>query len=226
MRISREHCEIELRNERLYVRCLEAARNPVYRLGEISKEFTVFSGETFRIGLTTFRLDSRTEDQGSDYDFDLDANLAELEMAETEGVDGDVEQLRDEIASLRSQLQADADAKRHEEEKGDEARREVDVLRQQLGELKEELNAAQSEIERMQFESGGKISESKEFKALRADVGALKSKVQSGEFLKVSDDDKTGESGADESPKRSPKGLDALRARLAREADERRERRG
>lgn len=251
MRISREHCEIELKNDRLYVRCLERARNPIYRLGEIAKEFTVFSGETFRIGLTTFRFDATKADEGSDCDFEVGESAAPIGMVETDRVDGEVEQLRDEIASLRAQLQADVTAKRSASQKGDSAKGNsakgnVEALRLQMDTLKQELNAAQLEIERLQREIGENVSDSTEFKALQADVEVLRGKVQSGEFLAVSAEAGDMQSDSDtpepakkvsqrrdapadpdtsESAKQAPKGLDALRARLAREANERRNRR-
>lgn len=253
MRISREHCDIELKNNRLYVRCLDQARNPIYRLGEIAEQFTLHPGETFRIGLTTFRLNSASSDdwdRNRNFEFEVDQAEPEVMLAETDRVDGDVEQLRDEIASLRAQIQADAIAKRQAAERGQVAREEVRMLRRQLEALKDELIAAQREVERLQLEYDKDISGSKEFQALRAGVEKLKEKVQSGEFLPLpaagdsrSDGGKPRENTASERPRNPqdpgdekrksdstevidfPKGLEALRAKLAAEAKERNKRR-
>ncbi len=54
--ISREHCELELKNGLLNVRRLESARNPVY-LDEVdTREFSIIPGQGFRIGQTIFQL--------------------------------------------------------------------------------------------------------------------------------------------------------------------------
>lgn len=54
--ISREHCELELKNGLLSVRRLESARNPVY-LDEVdTREFSIIPGQGFRIGQTIFQL--------------------------------------------------------------------------------------------------------------------------------------------------------------------------
>lgn len=54
--ISREHCELELRNGLLTVRRLESARNPVY-LDEVdTREFGLIPGQGFRIGQTRFQF--------------------------------------------------------------------------------------------------------------------------------------------------------------------------
>lgn len=248
MRISREHCDIELKNDRLYVQGLDKARNPIYRLGEISRQFTVFPGETFRIGLTTFRLNAPSadaKDRKRDFDVDLGAEVPEVALVETDRVDGEFEHLRDELASLRAQVQADALAKRNASEQGQIAREEVRMLRNQLNALKVDLLAAQREVERLQSESDGDVSGSKEFQELRAEVDRLKVKVESGEFLAVSTDsdrdsdsrridDSTAEKlrkagNSDEEKAKpdsadnlnAPKGLDALRAKLAAKAKDR-----
>jgi uncharacterized protein (DUF3084 family) len=211
----------------------------------------VFPGETFRIGLTTFRLNASStdaKDRDRDFDFDLGAEVPEVGLVETDRVDGEFEHLRDELASLRAQVQADALAKRKASEMGQVAREEVRMLRNQLDTLKEELLAAQREVERLQAE--GDISGSKDFQDLRAEVDKLKEKVQSGEFLAISTDSdrdsgsrriddstaeklrKAGDSDEEKAKPDSgdnlnaPKGLDALRAKLAAEAKERNKRRG
>jgi len=251
MRISREHCDIELKNGRLYVRCLDEARNPVYRLGEIAQQFALHPGETFRIGLTTFRLNAAaTDNRDGDWDFDFEVDHAgpEIGLVETDRVESDVEQLRDEIASLRAQVQADALAKRQAVEQGQIAREEVRMLRRQLEALKDELVAAQQEVERLQLEGDDDISGSKEFQELRAGIEKLKEKVQSGEFLAVSADSKSDSEPLDDSAAEehgragesddenaksdsteivnAPTGLEALRARLVAEARERSKRHG
>lgn len=54
--ISREHCEITASDDRITVKRLEAARNPVY-LNEVdTSEFTISVGQGFRIGQTMFQL--------------------------------------------------------------------------------------------------------------------------------------------------------------------------
>ncbi len=54
--ISREHVEIVLEGDRLAVRCLDSAKNPVYFHGKPVTELTVEPGEKFRIGNTNFEL--------------------------------------------------------------------------------------------------------------------------------------------------------------------------
>ncbi|QDU93166.1 adenylate/guanylate cyclase domain-containing protein [Lignipirellula cremea] len=56
LRVSRDHADIELKNDQLRVTCLERALNPCYFDGEISKDFLVAVGGEFRIGGTTFRV--------------------------------------------------------------------------------------------------------------------------------------------------------------------------
>ncbi|MBM82576.1 MAG: adenylate/guanylate cyclase domain-containing protein [Planctomycetaceae bacterium] len=54
--ISREHAELSLQGNRLTVRRLEAARNPIYYQETNQREFTIGAGEEFRIGKTMFQL--------------------------------------------------------------------------------------------------------------------------------------------------------------------------
>ncbi|MBS0261089.1 MAG: hypothetical protein JSS02_03970 [Planctomycetes bacterium] len=70
MLISREHAELLWKDDRLTVKCLETARNPVYYNEVATKEFSIRAGETFRIGSTWFLL-SITEG------FDPQANFVE-----------------------------------------------------------------------------------------------------------------------------------------------------
>lgn len=61
LRISREHCDLVYHEGRLRVKCLDTALNPTYRLGAVSKEFTLTPGEDFRIGGTIFTLEETVE---------------------------------------------------------------------------------------------------------------------------------------------------------------------
>ncbi len=63
MRISREHADLVLEEDRLRVRRLTTARNSVYLRGEALEEFTVGPGEDFQIGQTVFRLDAVSTEQ-------------------------------------------------------------------------------------------------------------------------------------------------------------------
>lgn len=54
--ISREHCELRLDGEVLFVKKLDTARNPVYFEDVDKKEFKITAGEGFRIGQTIFQL--------------------------------------------------------------------------------------------------------------------------------------------------------------------------
>ncbi len=66
MRISREHAELVLEEDRLRVRRLATARNSIYLRGEALEEFTVGPGEDFRIGQTVFRLDAASPEHVAD----------------------------------------------------------------------------------------------------------------------------------------------------------------
>ncbi len=115
LRISREHCELELRGERLHVRCLETALNPAYRLGEAVTEFSIGPGEDFRIGQTTFRVDrvpvqAAAEQPGDRTSTDgFRGQLARLRQrlgAAPSAADPEVERLQQELAALRAELDA------------------------------------------------------------------------------------------------------------------------
>ncbi len=58
LRISREHANLTLEDETLHVTCLDTALNPCYVDGQPLKTFTVKPGEEFRIGATSFRLET------------------------------------------------------------------------------------------------------------------------------------------------------------------------
>jgi len=61
LRISREHADLQLSDGQLQIRCLDDALNPAYSQGEVSREFTLQTGEVFRIGSTSFRFDHVSE---------------------------------------------------------------------------------------------------------------------------------------------------------------------
>src|SRR5262245_48393802 len=66
MRISREHCDVQLEGETLKVRCLDSALNPAHVAGQSAREFTISEGESFRIGATTFHLGRQAESLDDD----------------------------------------------------------------------------------------------------------------------------------------------------------------
>ena len=57
LRISREQADLLLDGQRLFVRCLQSARNSAHCDGESVDEFSIAVGEQFRIGKTTFLLE-------------------------------------------------------------------------------------------------------------------------------------------------------------------------
>jgi adenylate cyclase len=86
LRISREHCDIVLREGRLRVKCLDTALNPTYRNGLVTKEFSLGAGEDFRIGGTVFRLEHTPET-----DIDVPGSHPASPMAEYSYKQEDVE---------------------------------------------------------------------------------------------------------------------------------------
>lgn len=54
--ISREHCEIVLKDQSINVKRLDAARNPVHFNEVDTQEFNISAGQGFRIGQTVFQL--------------------------------------------------------------------------------------------------------------------------------------------------------------------------
>ncbi len=54
--ISREHADLEWSGERLTVRCLERATNPLLVGGQAARNAVIRVGDEFRIGETLFRL--------------------------------------------------------------------------------------------------------------------------------------------------------------------------
>lgn len=64
--ISRKHAELLLRGDRLHVRRLEAARNPIFVDGREENEFDVDAGGHFVIGNTTFTFCDERVEVGSD----------------------------------------------------------------------------------------------------------------------------------------------------------------
>lgn len=64
-KISREHAEIEWQGEKLHVRCLKTARNPILFQGAVVSEFYACLGDRFQIGDTVFQLAEGADDPGS-----------------------------------------------------------------------------------------------------------------------------------------------------------------
>ncbi len=60
--ISREHATLKWLNNRLYVHCLEQARNPVHYRGKAAREASISRDEWFQIGHTTFHASYVVED--------------------------------------------------------------------------------------------------------------------------------------------------------------------
>jgi adenylate cyclase len=54
--ISREHAELTWNDGSLFVKCLDTARNSIYYIDQPTKEFSIRSGDAFRIGGTWFVL--------------------------------------------------------------------------------------------------------------------------------------------------------------------------
>lgn len=59
-RISREHADLLWENERLQVRCLETAKNPIHWRNKSLREIIAVNGDMFRIGQTKFQLVAQT----------------------------------------------------------------------------------------------------------------------------------------------------------------------
>ncbi|MBP85391.1 MAG: hypothetical protein CMJ64_01530 [Planctomycetaceae bacterium] len=53
-KVSREHADLYWDGERLHVKCAEAARNPIVYDGQVGKTLSIYEGDQFRIGETTF----------------------------------------------------------------------------------------------------------------------------------------------------------------------------
>jgi len=60
-KISREHVELVVKNGKIVVRQLDSASNEVHFKGKALKKFTASTGEPFRIGLTTFKIEQVSE---------------------------------------------------------------------------------------------------------------------------------------------------------------------
>lgn len=52
--VSREHADLYWDGERLHVKCVENARNPIVYDGQVGKTLAIYEGDQFRIGETTF----------------------------------------------------------------------------------------------------------------------------------------------------------------------------
>jgi len=184
LRISREHCDLVLKGDRLYVRLLDTALNPVYRLGEAVKEFNIRPGEAFRIGQTTFRIDSIQSMQTVDDAFDDPQVQSDLQAAAQQPkwpaadaehpVDDELDSIRGQISDLKAQLEADA-----KREPSAEAQRsktgELQALRQQI----ESLKAQMSETPRVEDAAAQEEppQEDSVVKALQDEIEQLRSKV-------------------------------------------------
>lgn len=77
LRISREHVDLYYHEGRLRVRCLETALNPIYRNGEVFKEFSIVPGEEFRIGGTVFHLELIPDQTPTELESQTGSPLAE-----------------------------------------------------------------------------------------------------------------------------------------------------
>jgi len=135
LRISREHVDLKRVGNRLEVHCLDTARNPVYRLGEPRREFTISAGEDFRIGGTTFRVDeveATTSPTSA-----ADSPASESKPAPT----SDVEALKAQVAALQAQLAAQSEARRREQQQQAQPDSELEQLRAQVHALKAQMES-------------------------------------------------------------------------------------
>lgn len=66
-KISREHADLFWDGDRLHIKCVEAARNPVIYNSQLGRTLSVFCGERFMIGATMFAvLQPGADDDGPD----------------------------------------------------------------------------------------------------------------------------------------------------------------
>lgn len=240
LRISREHCDIHLAENRLYVRCLEVALNPAYRLGEPIKEFSIGPGEAFRIGQTTFRVD--LIEQGAEPKIPGASDSWEFDGPEEHQrpLEEDIESLKARVDSLRRKVDAGqdvGDVTRSATDAAAEAKRqEVKALRAQVEVLKSELNAAQQPAVDCNQPADDEITDLKELIGeLRGEIesrGAAKRKLAAEErkdsarrrrdeetgMIHDSDEETEAAQGEADPEEKPKKGLEALRARLAEAA--------
>lgn len=133
MRISRDHADMILESDGLRVKCLRSARNSIYVRGEPNIDFTVQPGESFRIGVTTFHVES------SDVDAPMTSNSNPPEERLDEALDELTKQSsKDRLEALLSHLDADT---------GDEAN-----AANELGVAEEAAADSDSDDERTPFE--------------------------------------------------------------------------
>ena len=130
LRISREHADLMLVGERLEVRCLENARNPIYRHEQPARQFEVGPGEEFRIGGTVFRLERVS----------AFAPSARPGPPADSPIASEVELLKAQVAALQAQLTAFVAARNRElEAPPSRADAELEQLRAQVEALKRQL---------------------------------------------------------------------------------------
>lgn len=55
-KISREHADLLWDGDRLHIKCVESARNPVVYRSQLGRTLSIFKGERFMIGSTTFAV--------------------------------------------------------------------------------------------------------------------------------------------------------------------------
>jgi hypothetical protein len=163
LRISREHVDLKRVGNRLEVHCLDTARNPVYRLGEPQREFSISAGEDFRIGGTTFRVDE-VEATTSPTSVD-DSPASESKSMPT----SDVEALKAQVAALQAQLAAQSEVRRREQQQPqpdselEQLRAQVQALKSQMESYRRPLDEKDREIARLRtrleaFESSAEKS--------------------------------------------------------------------
>jgi Fe-S-cluster-containing dehydrogenase component len=155
VRVSREHCDLELRGDLLHVRCMESALNPAYRLGEATREFSIKAGEDFRIGATTFRVDliedttapSPRARQGGDEAAEKMAERAAPSPAPSPVAEprrSELDALKAQVEALKAQLAADSVERRKGELPASEplADMNVDALKSQVAAMRAKLEDA------------------------------------------------------------------------------------
>jgi hypothetical protein len=96
--ISREHADLEWSGERLTVRCLERATNPLLVGGEAARSTVIEIGGEFRIGETVFRLVGEKQSQETPAIRPSGATApAQLDLRD------DANDLSDDLQSFRSE---------------------------------------------------------------------------------------------------------------------------
>ncbi|MEQ8786667.1 MAG: hypothetical protein RIC55_10230 [Pirellulaceae bacterium] len=156
LRISRDHVDLKRVGNRLEVHCLETARNPVYRLGEPQRQFSIVAGEDFRIGATTFRVDEVESITKPKSELDTDS------PTETPTATSDLEALKSQVAALQAQLAAQAESQ-HRQPQRHEPDSELEQLRSQVEALKSQMSAQRRPLD----------DKDREIQELRARLEAL-----------------------------------------------------